>query len=385
MLMNQPLKLQRFSRREDGMTTPLSVLILEDRPADAELVLHQLRRAGFEPAWERVETEADYLSRLDPALDVILADYAMSRFDSPRALQLLQERGLDIPFIIVSGTIGEEAAVAAMRRGAADCLLKDRLARLGPAVTRSLEQKQLRDQRARADEALRESESFTKKVLESSHAGIYIYDLEKENHIFINQPYTRLTGYTLEDLHAMDSAEFVGLRHPDDQPRFAPHFERIAQARDGDFPEIEYRFSTAGGSWIWCLSRDAIFQRDDEGNRQQLIGTFLEVTERVEAQEELRRHRERLEELVEERTQELRDAQEQLVRREKLAVLGQLAGGVAHELRNPLGVISNAAYYLKMVHPDADDTTKEYLDMISSEVHGAEKIISDLLDYAHTW
>jgi signal transduction histidine kinase len=100
--------------------------------------------------------------------------------------------------------------------------------------------------------------------------------------------------------------------------------------------------------------------------------------------EELQESEVRLEEMVEERTQELRDAQEQLVRREKLAVLGQLAGGVGHELRNPLGVISNAAYYLKMVHPDDADTTKEYLDMISAEVHNADRIISGLLDFGRT-
>ncbi len=116
------------------------------------------------------------------------------------------------------------------------------------------------------------------------------------------------------------------------------------------------------------------------------------ITQRLQAESQrdaalaaLKEYSERLEEMVEERTQELRDAQEQLVRREKLAVLGQLAGGVGHELRNPLGVISNAVYYLEMVHPDADDTTKEYLHMISSEVHNADRIISDLLDYARTW
>jgi len=87
--------------------------------------------------------------------------------------------------------------------------------------------------------------------------------------------------------------------------------------------------------------------------------------------------------MVEERTQELQDAQEQLVRREKLAALGQLAGGVAHELRTPLGVISNAGYYLKLVNPHADETTREYLDMISAEVGKATKIISDLLDFTH--
>ncbi|MEA3351531.1 MAG: ATP-binding protein [Chloroflexota bacterium] len=97
--------------------------------------------------------------------------------------------------------------------------------------------------------------------------------------------------------------------------------------------------------------------------------------------EQIQRHAEELEQRVRERTQELRDAQVKMIRQEKLAVLGQLAGGVSHELRNPLGVISNAVYYLKMVQPDADEKVKEYLEMIESETRGAAKIISDLLDF----
>jgi signal transduction histidine kinase len=88
--------------------------------------------------------------------------------------------------------------------------------------------------------------------------------------------------------------------------------------------------------------------------------------------------------MVDERTKQLHDAQEQLVRREKLAVLGQLAGGVGHELRNPLAVISSAVYYLKMIHSDGDETAIEYLDMISAEVHNSNQIIADLLDFART-
>ena len=106
--------------------------------------------------------------------------------------------------------------------------------------------------------------------------------------------------------------------------------------------------------------------------------------ERKRAEEALKEYSERLEEMVEERTQELREAQEQLVRREKLAVLGQLAGGVGHELRNPLGVISNAIYFLQMVLSETDETTREYLGIISSEVRDAEKIVSDLLDFSRT-
>jgi signal transduction histidine kinase len=111
-------------------------------------------------------------------------------------------------------------------------------------------------------------------------------------------------------------------------------------------------------------------------------GIFTDITELRRAEESLKEYSERLEQMVEERTKELKDAQEQLVRREKLAILGQLAGGVGHELRNPLGVISNAVYYLKMVMPDAEETIKEYLETISEEVNRSTKIISDLLDFS---
>jgi DNA-binding response OmpR family regulator len=99
------------------VSTPLRVLILEDSAADAELLVHALRREGFDPDWRRTETEADYLAFLDPAPDLVLADYALPQFDALRALQLSKERGLEVPFIIVSGQIGEETAVAAMRQG----------------------------------------------------------------------------------------------------------------------------------------------------------------------------------------------------------------------------------------------------------------------------
>jgi len=123
---------------------PLRVLVLEDRDSDAELMLHELRRAGFAPAWRLVNSKADFLANLAPDIDVVLADYHLPMFDAPHALELLQARELDIPFIVVSGTINEEAAVDCMKRGAADYLLKDRLARLGPAVTRAIEERRLR-------------------------------------------------------------------------------------------------------------------------------------------------------------------------------------------------------------------------------------------------
>src|SRR5262245_1092964 len=125
------------------MTTPLRVLILEDREADARLVLHELRQAGFECDGTIAEDEPGFAGSLDPPPELIIADYSLPQYDALAALRQLRARGLDVPFLIVSGSIGEDTAVAAMREGAADYLLKDRLARLGEAVRQALEQKRL--------------------------------------------------------------------------------------------------------------------------------------------------------------------------------------------------------------------------------------------------
>jgi PAS domain S-box-containing protein len=137
------------------MMTHIKVLVLEDMPTDAELMIHELKRAGFDPEWWRVDTEQDYLASLDVPLDIILSDYSLPQFDALKALQYLLDRQLDIPFIIVSGAITEEVAVECMKQGAADYLIKDRLARLGQAVTRALEQKRLREERRCAEARVR--------------------------------------------------------------------------------------------------------------------------------------------------------------------------------------------------------------------------------------
>ncbi|HSM77311.1 MAG TPA: response regulator, partial [Bryobacteraceae bacterium] len=126
------------------MPKTLQLLIVEDNPADAELVLRELTRAGFAPQWSRVETEADYLAALKKAPDIILSDYSLPQFSGLRALELLQASGRDIPLILFSGTVGEDVAVEAMRLGAVDYLLKDRTVKLPSAVERALKEKQLR-------------------------------------------------------------------------------------------------------------------------------------------------------------------------------------------------------------------------------------------------
>jgi signal transduction histidine kinase/FixJ family two-component response regulator len=137
------------------MPTPLKVLIVEDRPADAELMLYELERVGFEPLWRRVDTEKDYLIELDTAPDIILADHTLPDFGAERALNLLKARGLDIPFIVVTGSISEEVAVERIKQGADDYILKDRMARLGDAVVRALREKRLYVEKLQAEESLK--------------------------------------------------------------------------------------------------------------------------------------------------------------------------------------------------------------------------------------
>jgi two-component system cell cycle sensor histidine kinase/response regulator CckA len=124
-----------------NMPPKLQILILEDNENDAKLLVRELRRAELDFERQRVDTESAFLAALPSGIDLILSDYEMPQFDGLRALDILQEsESSDIPFIIVSGTMGEEMAVTAMLRGATDYLLKDRITRLGPAVRRALKE-----------------------------------------------------------------------------------------------------------------------------------------------------------------------------------------------------------------------------------------------------
>lgn len=120
------------------MTRPLRVLMIDDSQDEAELVLRELRRAGFAPVWRRVDDAASLTAALDEPWEIVLCDYSMPGFGPLQALSIVRARGLDLPFILVSGTVGEEAAVEAMRAGVHDFVLKDRLARLAPAISREL-------------------------------------------------------------------------------------------------------------------------------------------------------------------------------------------------------------------------------------------------------
>src|SRR3712207_1722610 len=157
------------SRRLLGV--PLKLLLVEDSEDDALLLLRELRRGGYEPLCKRVDTAADMEAALDErAWDLVIADHSMPAFSSSAALELLKRRGfVDVPFIIVSGRIGEDAAVAAMKAGAHDYIMKGNLARLNTAIERELREAEVRRERRRAEEELKVSETRFRMKIGRAH------------------------------------------------------------------------------------------------------------------------------------------------------------------------------------------------------------------------
>lgn len=154
------------------MLVPLHVLILEDIVADAELMIHELRRTGFDPLWIRATNEQEFLAYLHDGLDLILADYTLPQFDALSAMRILKAEDLDIPFIVITGTVSEETVAEVMREGAADYILKDRPARLGQSILHALEQKRLRDENRRAQEALRHYNAVLEETIKTRTAEL---------------------------------------------------------------------------------------------------------------------------------------------------------------------------------------------------------------------
>jgi two-component system cell cycle sensor histidine kinase/response regulator CckA len=177
------------------MSRTLRVLNIEDQEQDVSLLTRHLTRAGYEVTSERVETPEAMRAALETEVwDVVLCDYSMPHFNALSALSLLQETGLDIPFIIISGTVGEDVAVKAMLSGASDYLMKDNLTRLVPTIEREIQEAESRYARRRAEEALRESEDRYRDLVEHSHDLICTHDLTGRI-LSVNKAAIALLGY----------------------------------------------------------------------------------------------------------------------------------------------------------------------------------------------
>jgi len=289
------------------MNTPLKVLILEDNPDDARLNIHEMRQAGFAPEWTVVDTMADFLTALESAPDVIISDFNIPHFDCMRALQIIRERGLETPFIIVSGSIGEDIAVAAMRQGATDYLIKDRLGRLGQAITQALENKRIKMQQRELEKTLH----LRDRAIASLSQGLVIADsLQPDNPIiFANPGFEKLTGYTQAEILDRNCRFLQG---PKTDPAAA---EKIRLAMQNSQPvQVEILNYRKDGQTFWSeLIITPI--RDAEGKVTHFVGIQNDITMRKQLEEQFRQA-------------------------QKMDAFGQLAGGVAHDFNNLLTIIN---------------------------------------------
>jgi PAS domain S-box-containing protein len=329
------------------MATPLRLLILEDQPSDTELILHVLRQADFVPDWQQVDNEADYQAHLNASLELILADYTLPQFDAMRALYLLQDRGLDIPFIIVTGSMSEEVAVECMKQGAADYILKDRLRRLGPAVMRALAEKRLRDDKQHAEAALLDSEARYRQLAEWAPDGILIHC--QGTVVFVNPAGAALLGAKHPDaLMGASIFDFIPLTH------HALVRARIQQVHDIGYAELtEMPFIRRDGELIDVEITGGATTYQDQPAIQVI---FRDITVRKELEAQLRQM-------------------------QKMEAIGTLAGGIAHDFNNVLSALMGYTE-LACLEVSKDSTTWQHLQEVLMGGQRAKKLIQQILAFS---
>jgi PAS domain S-box-containing protein len=263
---------------------PLKVLIADGDPADAELMLGELRRAGFEPDFHRVDTESEYLERLNGGLDLVLSELQMPKFSGLRALELLKRQGLEVPFILVSGGISVGTAVAAIKNGAADYVPKDRLARLGAAVIRARAERLLRDEERRGNAALQLAEAQLDQLLEHSPAVLYVLTFRGETIVpeLVSKSINPLLGFTVAE--AASHEWWVGQLHPDDRQRALNSLDETLRAGSS---LTEYRMRHKDGHYRWVEDSRRLI-RNGAGAPVEMIGVWTDITERKRAEETVR-------------------------------------------------------------------------------------------------
>ncbi|PYO26618.1 MAG: hybrid sensor histidine kinase/response regulator [Gemmatimonadetes bacterium] len=326
------------------LTIPLRVLIAEDSEDDALLIVRELKRGGYDPTYERVATAAAMAAALErERWDLVIGDHSMPHFSGTGALALVRGRGLDVPFICVSGTISEEMAVAAMRAGANDWVTKGQLKRLIPAIER-----ELREAKGRA--ALRASETGYETLVEHAPVGIYRSSPEGR-FLSVNAALVRILGY--------DSA---------------PQVLQLDMARDVYADSAERQR---------LLDRDSYTDREYdevEATWKRRDGRLLTVQLSVRAVRNADRQVHYYETFVRDVTEQRR-LQQQLVQSQKMEAVGRLAGGIAHDFNNLLTVITT---YCDLLLEDLarEDPKRDDVEQVRKAADGAAALTRQLLAFS---
>ena len=332
------------------MSNILHILLVEDSEDDALLLIRYIQRNGFEVIFNRVIDRATMIESLQwQSWDIVIADYALPTFSGLAALEILKERKIDIPFIIVSGTIGEDVAVQAMKAGAHDYVMKGNLARLIPAIQREMDEAEIRRERRRAEEALHESENRYRGLFEGSKDAIYFSTVDGE-FIDINPAGIELFGYTSkEELLAADIDQNIIL----DPDRSHRKNERIRT--EGLIRDFEYTLKRKDGTSAIVLET-TMPVRDLQGN----VIMYRSILRDVTKQKQL---------------------EQQFIQAQKMDSIGILAGGIAHDFNNILGIILGYSNLLE----GARTKPQEFSERISVIVQAVERgasLVQQILTFA---
>ncbi|HVF24252.1 MAG TPA: PAS domain S-box protein [Anaerolineales bacterium] len=261
------------------MKRSLTVLLIEDSEEDARLIFRELQRS-YEVEFERVETaEAMRVVLPEKTWDLILSDYTMPAFSALQALEVLQGSGLDVPFIIVSGTMGEEAAVTALKAGVNDFLIKGKLDRLGAAIECELQEAQSRRERRQAEKTLQTTEEIFGTAFQHSPVGICITTLDGRLQN-VSQSLVNMLGFTRAEL---EGKHFNDITHPDD---LEIGRNAVGRMMAGKIPSISFekRYLPKHGEPVWALVSSSLL-RDPSGQPVHFITHILNMTERKRAEE----------------------------------------------------------------------------------------------------
>jgi PAS domain S-box-containing protein len=333
------------------MDHKLAVLIIEDSQVDAELNVRYLRKAGYEIYFMRVETALEMQNALDrQAWDIILSDYSMPHFDVLSALSIYHASGLDIPFIVISGAIGEEKAVEMIKAGVHDYLLKDNMTRFDSVVKRELREARLRQELVHANSSLAISEERYRTMIEASPDGIFITDL----HGIVTE--VSSVGLLLygtdksEDLAGYHLSSFVP---NDEKTKLDEIFERSLR---GDLAQnIEIRFFKKDLS-LFATEISATLLLDQAGRPLSYMIIIRDISQR-------------------------KKLEMQLIHSDRMAGLGEMASGIAHEINQPLNTISMAMDNILGEIATDDKFNQGYLQKKSDKIFENITRIRNIIDH----
>ena len=266
---------------------PLRVLIIEDSDDDTQLVLRELQRSGYEMEYQRVET-ADAMQTVLPVKtwDLILSDYIMPKFSALQALEVLKAYRVDLPFIIISGTIDEESAVAALKAGAHDFIVRERFSRLGPAIERELREAEIRRERKQAEDALLASETRYRRLFESAKDGILILNEDTGEIVDVNPFLVERLGYSHNEFLGKQLWQ-IGFFQDMDANKVA--FLKLQ--KEGYIRYENLPLKTKDGRLIWVEFVSNVY---DVNGKQVIQCNIRDITERKRAEEQILRQVEHL-------------------------------------------------------------------------------------------